>query len=421
EKSFKAIASVEQVGDADTAFAVTGTVVLYFQKDTTAARLGYGHRLLFSKPLQPIRNAGGGPDAFDYRRYMVLQGIYQQVYLRAGEFIVLPGKKQQPFKQWLFTTREKITGILSRYIPGRQEAGLAEALLIGYKDDLDKTLLQSYTNTGVVHIIAISGLHVGLIYWLLGLLTAPLQAKRGRWIQPVVIITGLWLFALLAGGGPSVLRSALMFSCMVIGERFFAGASIYNTLAVSAFILLCIDPYWCWDVGFQLSYTAVLSIVIFMKPIYHLLYFRNKGLDFIWKLNAVTLAAQVLTVPVSIYHFHRFPVYFMITNLVAVPLSTLIVLGEIILCALAIVPTLAAPAGIALQACIRLMNRFIGHMESMPLALWDGLRINGLQLALLYVVIAGTACWLLYKSRQGLLAALLGLLGMAVVRSWGLL
>ena len=195
-------------------------------------------------------------------------------------------------------------------IKGDKELGLAEALLIGYKDDLDKTLVQSYTNTGVVHIIAISGLHLGLIYWLLVQLLKPLQRRKYmKWLRPVIIILGLWLFSLLAGAQPSILRSAVMFTCIVIGETIAKKTSIYNSLALSAFGLLCWNPYWLWDVGFQLSYSAVLSIIIFMRPVYNLLYVKNKILDFFWKINAVTIAAQILTLPLSIYHFHQFPVY----------------------------------------------------------------------------------------------------------------
>ena len=158
--------------------------------------------------------------------------------------------------------------------------GLAEALLIGYKDDLDKTLVQSYSNTGVVHVIAISGLHLGLIYWLLLMLFKPLQKRKLKWLRPVFILTGLWLFSLLAGAQPSVLRSAVMFTCIVLGDSFARKSSIYNTLALSALLLLCINPYWLWDVGFQLSYAAVLSIVIFMQPIYNWFYIKNKVLGF---------------------------------------------------------------------------------------------------------------------------------------------
>jgi competence protein ComEC len=189
-------------------------------------------------------------------------------------------------------------------------------------------------------------------------------------------------------------------------------------LAVSAFILLCINPYWLWDVGFQLSYAAVLSIIIFMQPIYNWFYIKNKVLDLAWKLNAVTLAAQVLTVPLSIYHFHQFPNYFLLTNFIAVPLSSMIVLGEIFLCAIAWMPSIALPAGKLLSWMIGLMNTWIERIESLHFSLWDGLQINSLQAILLVVFAAGISYWLMEKVKTGLMIGLFGLLGFISLRSY---
>src|SRR5207249_5898697 len=170
-----------------------------------------------------------------------------------------------------------------KYISGEKEQGLDEALLIGYKDDLDKNLVQAYSNTGVVHIIAISGLHLGLIYWLLLLLTKPLKRrKKFNWLRLLLIISSLWLFSILAGGQPSVLRSALMFTVLAFGEVVLRRTNIFNSLAASAFVLLCINPFWLWDVGFQLSYAALLSILIFFKPVSNWFYFNNKIVSFLW-------------------------------------------------------------------------------------------------------------------------------------------
>ena len=296
--------------------------------------------------------------------------------------------------------------------------GLAEALLIGYKDDLDKNLVQSYTNTGVVHIIAISGLHLGLIYWLFVQVLKPLKRKKiSKWLNPIIIISGLWIFSLLAGGQPSVLRSAVMFSCIVLAASLSRKTSIYNTLAFSAFILLCIDPYWLWDVGFQLSYVAVLSIVIFMKPIYNLFFIKNKILDFIWKLNAVSIAAQLLTTPFSIYHFHQFPNFFLLTNFVAVPLSSIIVLGEIFLCAISFIPFLALLAGKIISWLIWVMNSYIQKIESLPWSLWGGMQINIEQTVLLIIAVAGFGYWLLEKQKAGAIAGVMGALLFICLRS----
>jgi competence protein ComEC len=416
-KSFKAIASVQELIDDTGTRTVKGSIICYFQKDSSLQQLSYGSRIIFNKQLQPIKNAGN-PAGFQYRQYAAFQDIYQQVFLKPGEYRVLPGKNENGFTKTLFHTREKVLRVITTCIPGEKESGLAEALLIGYKDDLDKTLVQSYSNTGVVHVIAISGLHLGLIYWLLDLLLKPLQKKkRIPWLPPVLIITGLWLFAMLAGGGPSILRSAVMFTGIVIAQSIKRKTFIYNSLAASAFIVLCINPFWLWDAGFQLSYTAVLSIVIFMRPIYNWMYCKNKSLDAIWKLNAVTLAAQILTTPVSMYHFHQFPNYFLFTNILAVPLSSCIVLGEIFLCCIAWIPAIARLTGILLHKLIWCMNSFIEHMESMPFALWGGMQINIAQIIFLYAAIIATAFWLLQKNKSALIACLCCILGFIIVRT----
>src|SRR6187399_1267692 len=312
-RSYKANASVDYIIQNDSCIKTNGTIILYFKKDSILSTLEYGSQLIITKPLQEIKNSGN-PGSFNYKRYSLFQGITHQVYLKENEFEILPTTNKNFFRQFINTSRANVLSILRKNIKGEKELGLAEALLIGYKDDLDKTLVQSYSNTGVVHVIAISGLHLGLIYWLLTWFFKPLQKRKTfKWIRPVLILTGLWLFSLLAGAQPSVLRSSFMFTCIVLGDSFARKSSIYNTLALSALLLLCINPYWIWDVGFQLSYAAVLSIVIFMQPIYHWFYIKNKTLDFIWKLNAVTIAAQILTVPIGIYHFHQFPLNFLLT------------------------------------------------------------------------------------------------------------
>lgn len=416
-KSFKADAQVFYLLKENETISTVGKIIVYFKKDNSLRQLDYGSQIIFKKPLQEIKNSGN-PGGFDYKRYSLFHDITHQVYLKPGEFEVLNTKKEKWVTKFLLTIREKVLHILRSNIKNEKELGLAEALLIGYKDDLDQTLVQSYTNTGVVHIIAISGLHLGLIYWLLAFLLRPLQKIKMRWLRPVLIIAGLWLFSLLAGGQPSVLRAALMFTCIVIGESFDRKNNIYNTLAASAFILLCINPYWLWDVGFQLSYAAVLSIIIFFRPIYNWFYSKNKIIDFFWKLNAVTLAAQILTLPISIFHFHQFPLYFFLTNFVAVPLSSIILIGEIILCVISFIPVVAAFTGKILAWLIWLMNMYVERVEAIPFSLWDGLQVNILQTVLLILFITGAGYWLIEKRKNGLKPALIALSGFIILRSY---
>jgi competence protein ComEC len=404
-KSFKAQATVNFIIQNKQITSVKGNIILYFKKDSLPYNIDYGTQVVFRKSLQEIKNSGN-PGGFDYKRYCLFQGITHQVFLQQDEFEILSHTKSTFYQRLLFPTQQKILSLIRKYIPGNKETGLAEALLIGYKNDLDKTLVQSYSNTGVVHIIAISGMHIGLIYWLLMLLLKPLQRiKLGRWLQPILVIAGLWAFSLLAGGQASVLRSAVMFTCIVLGQAFLRKSSVYNTLAFSAFILLCYNPYWLWDAGFQLSYAAVLSIMIFMKPIYNWFYIKNKILDFIWQLNAVTLAAQILTLPFTLYHFHQFPVYFLLTNFVAVPLSSIIVLGEILLCVVSVIPSAALLVGKILSWLISLMNSYIQIVEDLPGSLVDGLQINIVQAIAITIFITGIGFWLIERIKRGLTIA----------------
>ena len=418
-RSYKAEARVNFLVNENKLIPVQGKIILYFRKDAVSKQAlpGYGSRILLSKSLQEIRNSGN-PGGFDYKRYALFRGITHQVFLDTGDYKILPGRNETILKKTIMAAREKILGILRNNIKGDKELGLAEALLVGYKDDLDQSLLRSYANTGVVHIIAISGLHLGLIYWLLLLLLKPFRLHPGiRWIRPVLIIAGLWSFSLLAGAQPSVLRSALMFTFIVLGDSLARRSSIYNTMAASAFLLLCIDPFWLWDIGFQLSYTAVLSIVIFLRPIYRLLYINNKLLDFIWKMNAVTIAAQILTTPLSIYHFHQFPLVFLLTNIIAVPLSSILLLGEIFLCILSFIPAAAFLAGKMLFFLIGCMNRFIQNTGKIPFSLWEGLQVTIIQSLLLLFFSAGIAWWLMERAKAGLKFALIVLAGFILLRS----
>jgi len=232
-----------------------------------------------------------------------------------------------------------------------------------------------------------------------------------------MVIAGLWLFTFIAGAQPSVLRSAVMFTCMVLADGFSRKTSVYNSLAFSAFVLLCVNPFWLWDVGFQLSYSAVLSIVVFMKPVYNWVYIKNKILDSLWKVNAVSVAAQLLTTPFSIYHFHQFPAYFLLSNLIAVPLSSIIVLGEIFLCAASIVPFIGFVSGKILSWLISLMNGYIERIESLPYSLWEGLQINFIQAAMIIVIIAAVASWLLKKEKFWIWPAMIALLVFAILRT----
>ncbi|WEK37273.1 MAG: ComEC/Rec2 family competence protein [Candidatus Pseudobacter hemicellulosilyticus] len=410
-RSWKTTAAVQGIFNNQHLSRARGKILLYLPKDSSSSRLQYGDILLFSRALQPVQKSGN-PGAFNYQRYCALQGIHHQTFLPHGSFTLLnnhsiPWLIPNPFYQFLYRLQEKLLGILQKFIPGSKECGLAEALLIGYKDHLDKDLVQAYSNTGVIHVIAISGLHLGIIYWLLYSACKLFHRfKAIHLVRPLIIISGLWAFSLLAGASPSVLRSAVMFSGLALGEAISRRSTVYNSLAGSAFLLLCYNPFWLWDTGFQLSYAAVLSISIFYRPIYRCCYLKPYLLDQAWKLLAGTLAAQVLTLPILLFQFHQFPLLFLFSNLLAIPLSSLILLGEIALCLLAVFPIIAQPLGQGLHWVIRLLNSSIEWTNTLPINSIRQIPCTLTQAFLLYGILAALAAWLLFRKSSYLLPAL---------------
>ena len=405
-KTYKAEAAVEAVQINGVWKPFKGKIIAYFSKDTNAIKLNYGSQVLFTKTLQEIKNAGN-PGAFDYKQYNAYQDIYHQVFLKANEYAIPDTKNENRFTKWLLAVRSWVINKLQQYIEGDKEAGVAEALLIGYRNDLDKDLVQAYSNTGVVHIIAISGLHLGMIYFVLMRFMNLFKNRNwSRWATPILILSVLWIFTFLAGAAPSILRSAVMFSFIVIGQTINRKSSIYNTLAASAFVMLCINPNYLFDIGFQLSYAAVVSLAAFAKPIHNWFYTKNKSLDFLWSLASVTLAAQVLTVPIIFYSFHQFPTLFLITNIFIVPLSTIILFAEILLLAISFIPVAASYAGIATGWLLHIMNSFIENINSLPIAVYGGIQISISETILLYAAIIALSLWLLNKNKALLFAGL---------------
>lgn len=417
-KSFKTEAKITQLITKDSSFNVDGKIIIYFKKDSFNQRLKPGTQIIFNKVLQEIRNTGN-PGAFDYKRYMLFNKVTHQAYLTSDDFRLLNEKDISWFESFLYSAKTYVLNVFKRFIPGKKERGLAEALLIGYRDDLDKNLLQSYTNTGVVHIIAVSGMHLALIFLVLDFVFKPLlRHRKTKWLHPVLVISILWIFTFITGGAASIVRAAVMFTFVMIGKTLKREASIHNILAASAFCLLLYNPFWLWDVGFQLSYTAVLSIVVFYKPLNNLVYFKNKSLAWLWSLLAVSIAAQILTTPLSVYHFHQFPVYFLLTNLFAVPVSSVVLIGELILVLLSPIKFLAVILGKILDGLIWWLNTFIERLEQFPFALWSGLQINTIQTILLFILIAGVGFWLFQKMNAGFWIGIVALILFFGIRSY---
>lgn len=415
-KSFKAGGTVEAVIQNGQSIPATGKLLLYFSKDSLDINLNYGDRIILDKKLQPIKNSGN-PGTFDYQQYAAFRGIHHHVFLKYTDWQLVAGSRKNLFYQFVYSARTYVLSVLRRTIhSGKDELGITQALLIGYTNDLDKDLVQAYSNTGVVHIIAISGMHLGLIYVLLLWIFANIPLiRRSKFTQLVLILVCLWLFALLTGASPSVLRAAVMFTCIAIGKNIKKQVSVFTSLAVSAFILLCYNPYYLWAAGFQLSYLAVIGIVVFQKPIYHCLYVENKWVDKIWQLISVSTAAQLLTFPVCIYYFHQFPNLFLISNLIAVPLATVVLYAAMVLVTFSWVPFLGTYLGKVVGGLTGAMNACILWLNDLPFAVWDRIPSTVYSTVLLYAILLCFSAWLLAKNKKYLLFGLVALLGFSIL------
>lgn len=397
--SYQALAAMQQT-----------KLLIYFNIQMPVDSLVEGTSIqLFKKPatIESVTNPGG----FDFKQYAASQQIFHQVYLTKKDYRILNKNPLSFTSSLLQKARKFVLHTLYQYIKSNRERGVAEALLIGYKAHLDKELMNAYSNTGVIHIIAISGLHLGMIYTLLLLLFTPLKRiKQLKWLRTVCILLFLWGFALLTGAGASVLRAAVMFSFLLLGEQQNRPHHQMNSLAGSAFCLLIFRPAFLWDIGFQLSYAAVLGILFFSRPIEKSLYHKNKLLQLSWQMCSITLAAQILTLPLLLFYFHSFPNLFLIANWIAVPVSGLILYLLIGLLLVAPFSTLAIPLGNGIEWLLLQLNQLIEKTASLPFALTEYIQINKWQMLLIFICLIAVYHWLQYKNKSLFLAAAWSLL-----------
>jgi competence protein ComEC len=360
--------------------------------------------------LKPPANPGG----FDFAGYAALSGLYHQTKVNEHCFKKLKYDSPSIWQRWISSWRNDLLAILRKYLtPKDGVLGIAEALFIGYKADLDPAWIASYQQTGIVHIIAISGLHLGLIYLVLGWLLDRLPVIQHKpAMKSSIIFLLLWIFTLITGASASVLRSAVMFSCLLFGKALGKQGNSANTLAASACLLLMFNPMLVWDLGFQLSYAAIIGIG-WLQPLFVFkTIMRWRFGKWLSEAIAITLAAQTMTLPITLALFHQFPTYFLISNLVAVPWSTALLFGEIGLILLAPFSILANRLAALLEMNIRWLNEYVRMIEHWPLSNVTDIPSDAWSTVFLFICIIGFASWKLYGSNRYGYLGLFGIIGL---------
>lgn len=395
----------------------SGTVIVYQRYNGPPFRVG--SFISTRNTLLPIPS-NANPGGFDYALYSARKGIYHSLTLHnEKEAVTQPAPAKSA---WLEACRQWIIHTCKKYIPNRDEYGIVTALLIGHKEDLDETLMDAYSRTGVIHVIAISGMHLAMVYGLVLWLLRPVQRIRAaRIITPLLTLVALWSFTLLTGAGPSVLRAAVICTSLCLGNLLRAEGQGINSLAASAACLLVYNPLFLWDVGFQLSFTAVGGILAFAQPLYRLLYLPNRWLQYIWQTSSVTLAAQIFTLPVILYHFHQFPNLFLVSNLVVVPLSGILLYSAIGMLIIAPFTWLANIVGQLVSWLCGIMNGFVQYINDTSWTVTEHILMHPAQVLLYFILILLLWKWKVEENIQWLfrtLYLLLVFLGLRAVQHW---
>jgi len=324
--------------------------IAYLKKSEAASFIRPGDRLLVDVHLR-VLDPPELPGLFDYRKFLSNQRIGYTCYIRPDDWEQLDGVDfRMALKRRTSYLKHKLTVHFDRSVPEPTSA-LIKAMFLGEKSHIESETRESFAKAGIVHILAVSGLHVGIIYMVISLLFRPFSKLGSKWKAGTILMEVLciWGFALLTGSGPSVQRAAFMFSLFSVAKQARMDTHAVNITAASAIMLLVIDPNMLFKAGFQLSYTAVFGILLTHPVMYPKLIFHNRFLDWIWQMQVVSFGAVAGTAPISIFLFHQFPLAFPIANLIAIPAAFVLVCGAVLLTAMMFLPGLANLTGIGLN------------------------------------------------------------------------
>ncbi|KYG81986.1 competence protein ComEC [Roseivirga ehrenbergii] len=368
--------------------AASGYVNAYVGKEV-GENLQYGDILLV-KGSPNLTEAPANPGEFNFKNYLVYNNIFHQQFI--GESFQWLGH-DVPWWEWPISAsiriRNQCAELLKARISDPDARGVLLAITLGVKDELDTELQTSFSAAGAMHVLAVSGLHVGIIYGIILLIfkRLKLNAWKRRWWMAIISIVLLWCYAFITGLSPSVLRAVTMFSFVAIAKAKNTNSSIYNTLAASAFVLLCWNPYLIMSVGFQLSYLAVFGIVYLQPKFYNLFDIHNYWLDKIWAISCVSLAAQIATAPLSILYFHQFPSYFLFSNLFVIPAAFAMLIMGLAVLALGGIPYLGEAINWLTESFVRIVNWLVHWVRWLPGSTLDGIHLTTGETWLIYAVI----------------------------------
>lgn len=406
------LAQAERIGrDSIPGARRKGLIEIAFANSADVEKLSVGDRIFFEAKVEQPRNAGN-PAEFDVEHYMYVQGVTGQVYLPVDGWRRL-GEGSLTLSMRALKLRDAILAVYDSLHFGRDELAVLSALTVGEKRGLSRDLRDAYSVVGASHILALSGLHLGILYMILTLMLPVRAVGASRFIRELSVLLVLWTFAFVAGLSPSVVRAAILFSLMSFGRLMRRDTSSMNSLAFAALLMLVVSPRLLFDISFQLSFSAVAAILLLNGPLCKMLRVdghSNRVYDYIVQIITVSLAAQIGTLPFIWHYFGTFPLYFLLTNFVAVPLAFVIMLLAVIMLALTPLPFVQEYVAQLLNSIIGWMNGFFSWVAQLPGASFKLPYLDAVEAALLGLFILvllfawGKRKWLI---RAGALVSIL--------------
>ncbi|MEP6260977.1 MAG: ComEC/Rec2 family competence protein [Gillisia sp.] len=365
---------------------VTGKILLNISRDSLVPGLKIGDRIAAGAAIAKI-NTPLNPYQFNYSDYMENLGVLRQINASRNEVIIL-GKGRGNLRGIAGEIRNRIISGLREKNFKQEELAIIQALLLGQRQEISQEIYSNYAAAGVIHILAVSGLHVGIILLLLNRVLKPLERiGYGKVLKTILLLLLLWGFAIMAGLSPSVVRAVSMFSFVAVGMQLNRRTSVLSTLFLSLLVLLLINPYFITQVGFQLSYTAVFSIVLIQPHVYKLYKGNSRIVKYFWGILSVTLAAQIGVLPLSLFYFHQFPGLFFLSNLVILPFLGLILGLGILIMLLSwfrLVPEVLAEG---FGFIISTLNNFVGWAASREEFIFENIGFSLLLCITSYLVV----------------------------------
>jgi competence protein ComEC len=391
-----------------------GKLLVNLQKDSSNTLLEIDDQLVISTSFSEISKPKN-PFGFSYKNYLKNQQIFHQVYIDSTNSLYL-GNRNNSIIGFAAYLRAEINKSLINYDFKNDELAVINALLLGQRQEISTELLQSYSGAGAIHILAVSGLHVGIILLILTYVFSPLNYfKYGKLTTSILIIISLWVFAIIAGLSASVVRAVTMFSAISIGLYLNRPSNIYNTLIISMFLLLLINPFYLFEIGFQLSYLAVFAIVWLQPKLYALWKTNYWILDKFWQLFTVSVAAQLGVLPLSLFYFHQFPGLFFVSNLVIIPLLGFILSIGILVIVLAVLNMLPSFLANFYMFIIQQLNNFISWISNQQFFIIENISFSLVLLLATYALILLFFKWYEKKSFQRFVLVLISIIAIQTV------